>query len=73
MEHEIRRKILLRLIHKPGQTFNELWNKEGQSNKFAYHLKRLESDDFIVVETEYCLEEGTITNHSENIIERIKK
>ena len=35
-------KILLLLMYNPAMTFNELWNKEGRSNKFAYHLKVLE-------------------------------
>lgn len=42
-----RQKILHRLMHNPGMRFNELWNKEGDSNKFAYHLKKLEDDNIV--------------------------
>ncbi len=38
---EIERKIVLKLIHSPETSFNELWGKEGESNKFAYHLGKL--------------------------------
>lgn len=34
--------ILQRLMHNPLQTFNQLWNKAGPSNKFAYHVHALE-------------------------------
>ncbi len=34
--------ILQKLMHNPLQTFNQLWNKEGPSNKFAYHVHVLE-------------------------------
>ena len=42
MEHELERKIILKLIHTPTAGFNELWGKEGESNTFAYHLGKLE-------------------------------
>jgi ADP-ribose pyrophosphatase YjhB (NUDIX family) len=42
LEHDTQRKILLKLIHKPNSSFNELWSKEGESNNFAYHLNKLE-------------------------------
>jgi ADP-ribose pyrophosphatase YjhB (NUDIX family) len=42
MEHEIQRRIILKLIHTPRSSYNQLWNKEGESNLFAYHLKKLE-------------------------------
>jgi ADP-ribose pyrophosphatase YjhB (NUDIX family) len=42
LEHDIQRKIILRLIHNPKLSFNELWSKEGESNKFAYHVNKLE-------------------------------
>ncbi|MBW3018995.1 NUDIX hydrolase [Candidatus Woesearchaeota archaeon] len=42
-----RAKILTKLIHKPNMGFNELWNKEGESNKFAYHLKMLDEAGYI--------------------------
>lgn len=41
MDHELRRSIILKLIHNPRLSFNELWDKQGPSNTFAYHLKRL--------------------------------
>lgn len=40
-------KILQRLMYKPVMTFNELWDKEGRSNKFAYHLKTLEKKGLV--------------------------
>lgn len=44
---EIKEKILLKLIHKPGLSFSELWDKSIESNKFAYHLKTLEKQGII--------------------------
>ncbi len=46
-EHEMQRKIILKLIHKPELSFNELWAKDGESNKFAYHVNKLEESGFI--------------------------
>ena len=45
--HPLREKILQRLMHEPSLSFNELWGHEGESNKFAYHLRVLEEDDFV--------------------------
>jgi len=42
-----RKRILSKLIHTPLMTFNQLWSKQGESNKFAYHLKVLEKDNLI--------------------------
>lgn len=42
-----RQKILMKLMHEPVLTFNELWNKEGTSNSFSYHIKVLEEDRLI--------------------------
>lgn len=42
LEHDIQRKIILRLIHDPELSFNELWQKQGESNNFAYHLNKLQ-------------------------------
>ena len=39
----IQKKILSKLMYTPIMKFNQLWNKEGESNKFAYHLKKLEN------------------------------
>ncbi|RJQ19931.1 NUDIX domain-containing protein [Candidatus Woesearchaeota archaeon] len=45
--HETERKILLKLIHAPSLSFNELWSKDGESNTFAYHLGKLESNGLV--------------------------
>jgi len=47
LEHDIQKQILLKLIHNPSMTFNELWGKEGESNKFAYHLKKMEEEGLV--------------------------
>lgn len=47
LDHETQRKIILRLIHKPQMTFNELWGKDGESNAFAYHLSKLETQGLV--------------------------
>lgn len=39
--------ILSKIMHQPGLSFNALWDKQGTSNKFAYHLKTLEQDGLI--------------------------
>lgn len=39
--------IIRKLMHYPGLTFNELWNKEGVSSAFAYHLKILCEQGFV--------------------------
>ena len=43
----IQQRILCELMHTKIMTFNELWNKEGRSNNFAYHLKKLECDGLV--------------------------
>lgn len=48
MEHDVQKAILLKLIHNPSLSFNELWNKQGESNKFAYHVNKMESEGLIV-------------------------
>ena len=55
MEHDLERKIILKLIHTPHATFNELWNKDGESNKFAYHLNKLVEQGLIGKNGEYSL------------------
>ena len=45
--HEAERQIILKLIHAPQATFNELWSKQGESNAFAYHVNKLESQRLI--------------------------
>ena len=47
INHDIQRRILLDLIHKPKATFTELLSNEKDSNKFSYHLTTLESKGFI--------------------------
>lgn len=44
---DIKESILLKLIHKPGLSFSELWDKNVDSNKFAYHLKALEVEGLV--------------------------
>ncbi len=45
--HAEQQFIIQKLMHRPGLTFNELWNKEVVSSAFAYHLKILCDDGFI--------------------------
>jgi 8-oxo-dGTP diphosphatase len=47
MDHEIRKHIILKLIHTPRATYNQLWDKKGESSNFAYHLKQLEDEGVI--------------------------
>ncbi len=47
MTHQIRKNIILHLIHHTRASFNELWNNQGESNAFAYHLKRLEEEGVV--------------------------
>jgi len=35
-------KIFRTLMHFPGSTFSDLWDKSMPSNKFTYHLKKME-------------------------------
>jgi len=44
---DIEKRILITLSYQPKRTFNELWNKQGPSNKFAYHLKALERKSLV--------------------------
>lgn len=48
--NEERQRILKRIMYSPGLTFSELWAKEGESNRFAYHLKVLEEDGLVAKE-----------------------
>jgi ADP-ribose pyrophosphatase YjhB (NUDIX family) len=47
LDHEMQRKIILKLIHKPSMGFNEIWAKDGESNAFAYHLNKLEEMGYV--------------------------
>ncbi len=40
-------KIFKTLMHFPGSTFSDLWDKSIESNKFTYYLKKIENDGFI--------------------------
>jgi len=47
LEHEEvteRDKIFKTLIHFPGSSFTDLWDKSIESNKFTYYLKKLEQE-----------------------------
>ncbi|HSU72524.1 MAG TPA: NUDIX domain-containing protein [Candidatus Binatia bacterium] len=52
MEHDLQKAILLKLIHNPSLSFNELWNKDGESNKFAYHVNKMEADGLVAKNAE---------------------
>jgi ADP-ribose pyrophosphatase YjhB (NUDIX family) len=43
ISHPMQRDIVLKLIHKPSATFTELLGDERDSNKFAYHLGKLDA------------------------------
>ncbi len=38
---DAQKNILVKLIHNNGIKYNDLWAKDGESNKFNYHLKSL--------------------------------
>ena len=40
-------KIFRSLMHFPGSSFSDLWDKKVESNKFTYYLKKMESQDLI--------------------------
>ncbi|MBC8495552.1 NUDIX domain-containing protein [archaeon] len=40
-------RIIQKLIHKPVMSFNELWDKQGSSNLFTYHLNSLIKDKLV--------------------------
>lgn len=47
MEHQVRKAIIQKLIHNPRISYNQMWEKEGDSSKFAYHLKQLEEEGIV--------------------------
>lgn len=47
MNETIRKNIILKMIHNPEAKFSELWDKDIESNAFAYHLKKLETEGVI--------------------------
>jgi len=40
-------KIFRALMHFPGSTFTDLWDKSVESNKFTYYLKKMEEEELI--------------------------
>lgn len=44
---ETRQGIIRDLMHTSGMGFNELWNKRGDSSRFAYHLRVVEEDGLV--------------------------
>jgi ADP-ribose pyrophosphatase YjhB (NUDIX family) len=40
-------KIFKTLMHFPGSSFSDLWDKKVESNKFNYYLKKLEKEGLI--------------------------
>jgi len=55
MNHKIERDIILKLIHTPQSSFNELWAKDGESNTFAYHLNKLVEQGLVAKDDKYTL------------------
>ncbi|MFT4311665.1 MAG: NUDIX hydrolase [Candidatus Woesearchaeota archaeon] len=45
--NEIQEQILKQLLYHSKQSFNELWQKKGRSNTFAYHIQMLEEQNLI--------------------------
>lgn len=53
---DVQKKILVKLMHNRGLRYNKLWNKEGESNKFNYHLQKLVETGIVEKKEEiYCL------------------
>ncbi|USN45791.1 MAG: NUDIX domain-containing protein [Candidatus Woesearchaeota archaeon] len=46
--HVIQKSILESLKFRAPLSYNALWNKQGDSSKFAYHLRALEKKGFVV-------------------------
>jgi len=59
LDHPLQKSVVLKLIHKPVASFTELLGEERDSNKFAYHLGKLEAEGIIkkTVEGKYSLSE----------------
>ncbi len=49
MEEELteKNKIFRTLMHFPGSSFTDLWDKQLPSNKFTYYLKKMEEEKLI--------------------------
>lgn len=50
---KMQQDILVKLTHAHQLRFNELWDKQGESNVFSYHLKNLIESGLIKKEEEY--------------------
>jgi len=48
----LQKEILLKLRYRSFLSYNRLWGKEGDSSKFAYHLRALEKSDLVEKKTE---------------------
>jgi ADP-ribose pyrophosphatase YjhB (NUDIX family) len=56
IDHPLQKSIVLKLIHSPSATFSNLLGDEKDSNKFSYHLTKLESGGIIKkVDSRYSL------------------
>ena len=40
-------KIFKTLMHFPGSSFSDLWDKQVESNKFTYYIKKMENEGLI--------------------------
>ena len=40
-------KVFKTLMHFPGSSFSDIWDKQIESNKFTYYLKKMEKEDLI--------------------------
>jgi ADP-ribose pyrophosphatase YjhB (NUDIX family) len=61
MKEKIKQDVIKKLMHTPGMSFNQLWDKQGESNSFAYHLKQLEITGLIEKKSDgryYLSQEG---------------
>lgn len=47
-DETVRNDIIFKLIYHPSLSFSQLWDKKIESNKFAYHLKKLQSEKLIL-------------------------
>ncbi len=45
--NQIQREILYKLRYQAFLSYNQLWNKQGDSSKFAYHLRELEKKGLV--------------------------
>ncbi len=45
--NDLQKEILYKLRYQAFLSYNQLWNKQGDSSKFAYHLKELEKKGLV--------------------------